>query len=119
MFFLDSYALIEIIKGNSKYKKYLKETTITTRLNLMELYYYLLRKKGERRAEYYYDYYLPTCITIPDNVIKDAMKFKLKYKNKKLSYVDCIGYILSLQLGIKFLTGDKEFKDFKNVEFVK
>ncbi len=32
---------------------------------------------------------------------------------------DCIGYIFAKQLGIKFLTGDKEFENLDNVEFVK
>lgn len=119
MFFFDSYALIEIIKGNKNYEKYLDKTPIITKLNLIELYYYLLREKGEEKAEFYYNFYLPCCISIPDGVIKNAMKFKLKFKNKNLSYVDCIGYLLSLELGTKFLTGDKEFEEFKNVEFVK
>ena len=32
---------------------------------------------------------------------------------------DCIGYIMAKKLNIKFLTGDKEFENFLNVEFVK
>ena len=32
---------------------------------------------------------------------------------------DCIGYIIAKRLGMKFLTGDKEFEGFENVEFVK
>ena len=119
MLFFDSYALMEIIKGNENYKKYLKEIPITTKLNLMEVYYYLLREENEQKAEFYYNFYLSSCISIPDNVIKKAMKFKLKFKNRRLSYADCIGYVFALELGLKFLTGDKEFKDLINVEFVK
>jgi predicted nucleic acid-binding protein len=85
----------------------------------MELYYYLLREEGEEKADFYYNYYLPACVSVSDKIIKEAMKFKLKFKNKRLSYVDCVGYIFSLELGIKFLTGDKEFKSFRNVEYVK
>ena len=62
---------------------------------------------------------MPSCVSIPDRVIKEAMKLKLKFKDKKLSYVDCIGYVFALELGLKFLTGDNEFKDLVNVEFVK
>ena len=36
-----------------------------------------------------------------------------------LSYVDYIGYILAKQRNVKFLTGDKEFENMDNVEFVK
>jgi len=119
MLFFDSYALIEIIKGNENYKRYLNETSITTKLNLMEIYYYLLREENEQKAEFYYNFYLPSCVSVPDKVIKRAMKFKLKFKNKKLSYVDCIGYVFALELGLKFLTGDNKFRELTNVEFVK
>ncbi|MBU0958442.1 MAG: hypothetical protein KKB31_00715, partial [Nanoarchaeota archaeon] len=58
------------------------------------------------------------------NIIKidttiNATKFKFKNRKDGLSYTDCIGYILSKELGIKFLTGDKKFKNKSNVEFVK
>jgi len=119
MFFFDSFAIIEIIKGNEKYKEYLNKTPITTKFNLMEVYYYLLREVNEDKAEFYYNFYLPSCISISDDIIKEAMKFKLKFKNKNLSYIDCIGYVLSLEFGIKFLTGDIEFRDLRNVEYVK
>lgn len=119
MFFFDTYALIEIIKGNKAYKKYLDSPPITTRLNLMEVYYYLLKEKNTEIAEYYYNFYLPSCIQISNQSIKSAMKSKLRLKDKKLSYIDCIGYILSQRINIKFLTGDREFKNMENVEFVK
>ena len=47
------------------------------------------------------------------------MEFKLKYKKERVSYVDCIGHALALELGIRFLTGDEKFEDKDNVEFVK
>jgi len=40
-------------------------------------------------------------------------------KNKNISITDCISYIQSKELGIKFLTGDNEFEYMENVEFVK
>ena len=46
-------------------------------------------------------------------------KLRLKHKKRDLSMTDCIGYAIAKRLGIKFLTGDKEFKDFENVEFIK
>ena len=45
------------------------------------------------------------------------MNFKIK--NKRLSIPDAIGYIISKKLGVKFLTGDNDFKNLSNVEFVK
>jgi len=119
-YFFDTYAFYELIKGNPNYKKYEKEITlITTKLNLMELHYGLLRDEGEEIAEIYYDKFLKFCVEIDDNTIKEANTFRLKNYKRKLSHVDCIGYILAKKFNAKFLTGDEQFKDFENVEFVK
>lgn len=119
-YFADSYALIEYVKGNYKYKKYFeKDNIITTRLNLMELFYATLLEGAESAAEKYYDSFLSKCIEIKDETIKEAMKLRYRLKKKKLSYVDAISYQISLENGIKLLTGDKEFKTSENVEFVK
>ena len=63
--------------------------------------------------------YYKFAIDFDEEVIKQAAKMKYVLNNRKLSMADCIGYIVSKQLGIKFLTGDKEFADMKDVEFVK
>ena len=49
--------------------------------------------------------------------IKNATDMRLKFKH--MSFPDVIGYVVAKRLGIKFLTGDNDFKDMKNVEFVK
>jgi uncharacterized protein len=119
-FFFDSYAFFEIIEGNPSYSSYVNNIAIiTTKLNLMELYYGLLVKYGKIVAERYYTLFAKFTIEINDNVIKEACEFKSKLKDRKLSYIDCIGYIVSKQRNIKFLTGDNGFKDLENVEFVK
>jgi hypothetical protein len=46
------------------------------------------------------------------------MAFKFTYRKEKLSHVDCIGYALSLEHGIPFLTGDEKFAGKPNVAFV-
>ena len=51
--------------------------------------------------------------------IKEANELKLKINRRDVSYVDCLGYTLAKKLGVKFLTGDEQFKDMENVEFVK
>lgn len=120
MHFLDTYALIEIIKGNPDYKKYIKQPCITTAYNLMELYYALLRLYNEKTAENYYEHFRPICVPVREKTIKESMKFRLvQRKNGNLiSYIDCIGYYVALELGIKFLTGEKHFKKLRNVEFI-
>ena len=51
--------------------------------------------------------------------IKKAAELRAEHKKRDLSMTDCIGFALAERLGIKFLTGDKEFENFDNVEFVK
>ena len=76
-------------------------------------------KKGEKLAD---EWTIPF-VAVSNNpkplTIKNAMKFRLANKKKKLSYADCIGYQLAKEHGLKFLTGDKEFENLPNVEFVK
>ena len=119
-FFFDTYALYEIIEGNKNYRSYIKNVAIvTTKLNLMELYYGLLVNYNEKTANDLYDKFLSYYTSIDDNSIKKAMIFRALNKKKDLSYIDCVGYIISKQRNIKFLTGDKEFEGIENVEFVK
>lgn len=120
-YFLDTYAIIEFLKGNENYIKFFKQTNITTRLHLMELYYKSLRDFGKKLADKFYARFLDYAIDFDDGIIKEAMEFRLNMKNKgkDLSYTDCIGYILAKKKKVKFLTGDKEFKNLPNVEFVK
>ncbi len=119
IYFFDTYAFIEVIKGNPRYEKYLEVDKVTTRLNLMELYFALLRDFNSKTAGKYYDFFSVFAIPVEDSTVKKAMFFKLKNKREKLSYVDCIGYMIALENGIKFLTGDEKFEDKKGVEFVK
>lgn len=118
--FFDTYAFFEIINGNKNYEKYIhKIAIITTKLNLMELHYGLLLKYGVKKANLYYDDFVEFTVEIPDNLIKKANEFRASMKKNKISYIDCLGYIIAKSRNIKFLTGDKEFELLDNVEFVK
>ena len=118
--FFDSYALYEIINGNPSYNLYCKDIQIvTTKLNLMELHYGLLKIKDKKEADKYYDYFLQFCVEISDDTIKQANEFRLNNYKRELSYIDCLGYIIAKKRGFKFLTGDEQFRHFDNVEFVK
>ena len=116
-YFFDTYALVEIIKNNPGYVKYFDEIITTTRYNLIELYYSLLKDLGEEKAKDGYFKFRDYVVEANDDTIFEAMRIKLK--NKGLSYVDCIGYSYALKHNILFLTGDKEFEKMKNVEFIK
>src|SRR3989338_10424977 len=116
-FFFDSYAFFEIANGNLAYEPYTKEIAIiTTKLNLMELHYGLLRTEGKERADELYAQYVGFAIGFNDEDIKTANQFRLEQKKQDLSYVDCLGYVLAKKNNVKFLTGDGKFKDLENVE---
>ena len=115
-YFFDTYALVALAKSNPNYVKYSDEIVVTSIYNLVELYYIILKNFKEEKAKMIYRN-LKDCITdVKDEVIFEAMNLKLK--NKKLSYVGCVGYIHSLKNNLLFLTGDREFKNMPKVEFV-
>ncbi|HIH38806.1 PIN domain-containing protein [Candidatus Woesearchaeota archaeon] len=115
-YFADTYALFEITRGNPAYKQYAQADLIICPLNLAEFYYHLLREKPEH-AEEYYALYAGSAVGVSLSCIRGAMLFRFAHKQEDLSYIDCIGYALAQELGLKFLTGDKKFKDKKNVEY--
>jgi len=117
-YFLDTYALIEIIKGNKNYQKFLESEIFTSIFNLYELYFSLLRDYNKQTAKKFFEQFMGKVLQIKDEYIFEASKFKLQNRKQKLSYADCLGYIIALLYNMKFLTGDKEFEDKENVEFV-
>jgi predicted nucleic acid-binding protein len=119
MHYFDTYALIQIAKGDKNYLPFIKTSIATTLLNLYELYYILSKEKKEQLAENFFDRLLPFCVDFSSEDIKTAAKFRLEHQKKSLSYVDALGYVISLRLGAQFLTGDDAFAQFPGVLFVK
>lgn len=119
-YFFDTYAFLEFIQGNVKYKKYFEHYEIVTTLfNLIELFYNILKELDVEKARYYYHKLKPFVVEVEDKVVEKAMLFRLKNYKLDLSYVDCIGYALAEEKNLKFLTGDIKFKELSNVEFVR
>ncbi len=119
VYFFDSYAIIEILKENKNFEKYVNETATITIFNLAEIYWAALRDFDEEKANEIYEQYKEAVEEIDDETLKEAVKFRKEHKKQDLSYTDCIGYIYAKRNGMTFLTGDKEFEQMKNVEFVK
>ncbi|MGK0232597.1 MAG: putative nucleic acid-binding protein [Patescibacteria group bacterium] len=92
---------------------------ITTSVNISEVFYALRKIEDYRTANYIVNQLSVSCLEVTPEVAIKAAELKKEYKKQKLSYINCIGYILAQEHKLKFLTGDKEFKDFPNVEFVK
>lgn len=122
-YFWDSYALILLLNGDPRVREYVEKSDyiVTSSLNIMELYYYLL--KNNISDMIIKDLLIACKIidSIPVPVITEAatIRYEKHKKGKKWSYIDSIGYVLAKKLGIKFLTGDKEFEGEENVEFIK
>ena len=119
-FFFDTYALIEIGKNNPNYEPYKKNVKIfISMLNLMELAFFLIKEKREEEIEEIFNKLSRFAISYNKEILVGAAKMKHQYNKEKLSYIDCIGYLLARQQKIKFLTGDEKFRNKKDVEFVK
>jgi len=120
IFFFDSYALIEIYEKNINYEKYARAKVITTYFQVYETYYSLIRNGYcDKEIEDFFNFLQNFCIDLDFDWIPKSVSFRRKYKERDLSYADCLGYVIAEDMGIKFLTGDKEFWDLPNVEFVK
>ena len=118
-FVFDTYAIIEIIRGNKNYKPYLDSAILINDFILTELCYNLIKEYTVDKAYEYIDKYSQYVIRVSPEIIKEAMLFRFNNRKQNISMTGCIGYILAKKLNIKFLTGDKEFENLKNVEFVK
>jgi predicted nucleic acid-binding protein len=116
-YFFDSYAVFEMLEGNPNYEEYEKSLTVLTKLNLFEIHYGILKEKGKEKAKEILENFSESVVDFTNEDIINASE--IKKQNPRRSMTDCIGYIVSIRLKIKFLTGDKEFEDLNNVEFVK
>ena len=121
MYFFDSYAIIEYLRGNERFRPYFAAGGKVTVLTLMEVYFHILSGVGSQKAEEVYNTFLPSVVELTDETIKDALQERLKLKRNGLniSYADAVGYMTAVSLNIKFLTGDKEFEGLDSVEFVR
>lgn len=119
IYFLDTYALIEIIKENKNYDKFKETINITSLMNLYELHYFISKEFGLGKADFIIDKLKGIAVDIKIEDLKKASNFRIENIKKKFSYIDCLGYAIALNRKVKFLTGDKEFENLENVEFVK
>lgn len=118
-FFLDTYALVEITKGNKNFEKYLDSDAITLRLNMAELYHSNLSDFNEKTADHFFKLFARLTFEMPPEIIPKAVTFRKLHNKKNLSYADCFGYIFAMENKRLFLTGDKAFRGMKGVEFVR
>ena len=118
-FFHDSYAIIELMEGNQSYKPYQDFKIVTSILNIGEVYAVLLRNEGKNKAdEWFRNFNFSLLEILPEDIV-NATCFRYINRKKKISITDALGYTLSLKHKLNFLTGDRQFENLPNVEFVK
>jgi predicted nucleic acid-binding protein len=122
-YYLDTYAILEYLAGNKSYKRFFQDAggLATSLLNLIELYYILLKEDGEATSDRAHLAFSRFQTGITDEDVKEGMKFRLRLKaqGRSPSYADAIGYQVAARIGAKYLTGDEAFRTLPNVEFVK
>ena len=121
MYFLDTFAMIEYLKGNPGYINLIKNKIFyTSDFQLMELYYITLKEQNEESAERYFEVFALVRVSIPEKTLKSAMKKRLELKKNRLdiSYIDAIGYQYAVENNLKFATGDSAFEKLEEVEYI-
>jgi uncharacterized protein len=110
------------MSGNKRYAKYFEnEKGYLTVLNMMEIYYAVLREYGESAADRAFSANAGSLVEFGDDDLKAGMMKRLELRKKKidLSYSDAVGYTVANRLRVRFLTGDRAFENLENVEYVK
>lgn len=119
MYCLDTYALIEIRKGNKSFAWLFDEQIIVSEITLCEFFGILYMENGLEEAEKWVKKLEPFAVHTPLKVLNDAVKFRADEKKKNLSFFDVAGYFTAIHQKTMFVTGDREFKGMPNVKFVK
>lgn len=117
-YFFDTYAIIELMIGNSSYDKYKNFPVKISILNIAEIYSIILRNKSKDEADKWLRNYNFELLEISPKAMAKAVHFRFTCRNN-ISLTDAVGYIISLENNLRFLTGDKQFENMPNVEFVK
>ena len=116
---LDTYALVEISEANPHFSQYLKEDIVIPELIVAEFYSVTLRQFGKQTAQYWLRKIASYAKSVPLPLLIEAVEFRHEHKKNNISFFDAVGYIFSLRNNYLFVTGDKEFENFKGVEFRK
>jgi len=91
-------------------------------LNLMEVYYALLRDGGPRqKAREIVASFEPVLVDFSLAEILGAMDMRVRWPRgrARISYVDAVSYHLAQRRRLQFLTGDPAFKGLPGVAFIR
>ncbi len=128
LIYLDTFVFMDILSGNNELSKkaqsYIKNNkSIVSSIVLTELGFHVAKKKRSKMDEVMFYVQSMDNIEIVDVTKEIAMlaaRLRTKYRkkiSKNLTYFDCIHLATALQKGCKkFVTGDKDFKEIKEIE---
>ena len=121
--FVDSWAWIEYFFGTKKGKKaseYIDDKTvykITSKINIFEVYYKILKEKGIEQATKFTEFILRTATVyeLDLDIVKLAAEIK---KEKGMGMADAIVLATAIKNNASVLTGDEDFKGLKETEII-
>ena len=119
MYCLDTYALIEIHNNNPNFLSILNKDFVITDLTMAEFYGIILREYNEKTANYLFRKFEAYLKQVEMTTLIKAVKFRYENKKQNLSFFDYVGYIFAVENNMKFVTGDKQFEERENVEYIK
>lgn len=119
MYCLDTYALIEIRKGNPRFAWLINKKFAISEITLSEFYGILYREKGLDEAQTWLKKLEQFSIMASLPILIESVKFRADKKGKNLSFFDAVGYCTAKAHNLLFVTGDKEFKKIPSVKFIK
>lgn len=106
--FLDTFVLIEFLRGNEAAQPYFEGPVATTVLNLCELRYWGLVHESVEATRGLCSLLTPALLPIPVEVVEPAMIWRHQMRKKRgFSYIDTIGYWVARSHGLPFVTASE------------
>lgn len=103
--FLDTFVLIEFLRGNEAAQPYFEGPVTTTVLNLCELRYWGLVHGSTEATRGLCSLLTPLLLPIPVELVEPAMTWRHQMrKQRDFSYIDSIGYWVARLHGLPFVT---------------
>ncbi len=121
---LDSYALLAYLKKEDNYMKVMELlnsapdnwSIIMNEINVGETYYIIARERGIKQADYFIETILPNLpidiISNSFNQIIEASRIKVSHP---IAYADCFVIATAIREKAKIVTGDPDYKRFKDI----
>lgn len=119
---IDSWTWIEYWRGgvhSERAAEYIEgsETSVLSAVNLVEIFFWVLRHYDEKRAVEKRETLRRRCFLIPldETIAVDAAKTR---RNLKLSLADSIILATARAQDAKLVTGDKDFKSLPDILYI-